>query len=411
MKPILPLLIFSLTLVACGSSDKLEAPAENGDGLNTTENSAPKISGSPNIEINMGTHYSFIPQANDLDEDPLTFTVANLPGWARFNPSNGEVYGAPRLESLHKGIIISVSDGLHTVSLSGFNINVIPTIPVENENVVPKISGSPSIDVDTGSYYSFTPQSEDSDGDRLTFSVVNLPNWANFDVATGKIDGIPSIGGVYPDILISVFDGTDTASLNAFGINVALVNAVPSISGLPNIEIEANSNYLFLPESEDTDGDSLAFTVENLPDWASFDEGTGAISGIPILANVHTGIVITVTDGTDTASLNAFDIMVKLPSISVTIKWQAPSESMNGEALGSLQAYRIFYGTSQGSYEKSITVNDGDIIEYTVSNLVPSDYYFSMAVITENGMESAMSEEFEFKLDYAMSEELEFKLD
>jgi hypothetical protein len=367
------------------------SPIPSGSG-----NTAPKISGSPNIEINMGTHYSFIPQANDLDEDPLTFTVVNLPSWAKFNASNGEVYGVPTQEYLHEDIVISVSDGFHAVSLSGFNINVIP---VKDDNVAPKISGSPSINIFTDTYYSFTPHSEDSDRDILTFSVTNLPSWASFDEDTGQIDGIPTLDGVYAGIVISVSDRTDTAYLNSFSINVMRVNTAPEISGSPNIDLEANTGYLFLPESEDFDGDVLTFSVENLPDWASFDVLTGGITGTPILASVYENIVITVSDGTDTTSLSAFDITVKLTPISVTIKWEAPSENLNGEDLGLLQAYKIFYGTSQGSYEKSITVNDGDIIEYTVSNLVPSDYYFSMAVITENGMESAMSEEFEFKLD------------
>jgi hypothetical protein len=71
--------------------------------------------------------------------------------------------------------------------------------------------------------YTFTPTASDDDGDSLTFSIRNRPAWANFDAATGHLEGTPQFGdvGAYDDIVISVSDGRATASLPAFSIEVS----------------------------------------------------------------------------------------------------------------------------------------------------------------------------------------------
>ena len=73
-----------------------------------------------------------------------------------------------------------------------------------------------------GTVFEFVPTANDPDGDPLVFSVANLPRWATFDSATGRIRGTPGAGdlGPYAGITISVSDGTLTASLPAFDLNV-----------------------------------------------------------------------------------------------------------------------------------------------------------------------------------------------
>ncbi|MEY8200651.1 MAG: putative Ig domain-containing protein, partial [Colwellia sp.] len=168
----------------------------------------------------------------------------------------------------------------------------------------------------------------------------------------------------------------------------------------PNTEVNINTYYSFIPQAQDLDDDSLTFIVTNLPNWASFNTDSGEISGTPTLEALHEDIVISVSDSTDSTSLNAFYIDVRLPDpLAVTIKWQAPSQDINDEALGPIQAYKVFYGSVQGSYDQSVTINDGSATDFVINNLVPGDYFFSMVVITENGMESAMSNELYFQVE------------
>lgn len=89
-------------------------------------------------------------------------------------------------------------------------------------NAAPTISGSPRTSTTVGEAYTFTPSASDADGDPLTFSVENLPRWADFSTDDGTISGVPNLGdeGTYSDILVSVSDGSAQASLPEFSLNV-----------------------------------------------------------------------------------------------------------------------------------------------------------------------------------------------
>src|SRR5204863_8304613 len=90
-------------------------------------NSAPQVTGAPLTSVLQGTAYLFAPSASDADGNPLTFSVANLPGWARFNSSTGQLSGTPTAANVgsYNNITISVSDGAATTSLAAFNIQVV----------------------------------------------------------------------------------------------------------------------------------------------------------------------------------------------------------------------------------------------------------------------------------------------
>jgi pectate lyase len=102
-----------------------------------------------------------------------------------------------------------------------------------NPNAAPVISGSPATTATVGSPYSFTPTAGDDDGDSLTFEIEHKPEWADFDTATGELSATPGFGddGTYADIVISVTDGTATASLSPFTIAVEAEGGEPPPSG------------------------------------------------------------------------------------------------------------------------------------------------------------------------------------
>jgi hypothetical protein len=181
----------------------------------------------------------------------------------------------------HGNIIISVSDGTDKVSLAAFAIEVEP-LPVVN--TAPVITGSPATAVTANSAYLFKPTATDADGDKLTFSIINQPAWAAFDLSTGELSGTPfnADADSYPNIVISVSDGVDTASLGPFSIDVSAVTGSFTLSwtapvaradGSPlslsdidgyRIYIEGSSgNYTSTVDI--TDGTASSATISNLP--------------------------------------------------------------------------------------------------------------------------------------------------
>ena len=357
-------------------------------------NATPQISGTPPGSVNAGEMYSFTPSASDADGDPLTFSISNQPPWASFDSSTGRLSGMPTIgdAGTDGNIVISVSDGTSSASLAAFSI----TVNAAATNSPPRISGTPPNSVNAGATYSFTPGASDPDNDALTFSISNQPSWASFDSSTGRLSGTPSDAdaGTTSNIVISVSDGEFSDSLAAFSITVTIVvgNSPPQISGTPTPSINANNSYSFTPTASDPDGDNLTFSGQ--PSWASFDASTGELSGTPGDADVgvYPDIIISVSDGQADASLAAFSISVEAISLgSATLSWTAPTQNEDGTELTDLDGFKLYWGTTPGTYPNSVTIDNPTVTTYIVENLAPGTYEFVATAFNAAGVESRYS--------------------
>ena len=199
-------------------------------------------------------------------------------------------------------------------------------------------------------------------------------------------------------ISISVSDGSVSSKLGPFSIEVqsdAPSNSVPSISGTPASDVLAGNAYSFAPTASDPDGDPLMFEVSGLPDWASFDEMSGALTGTPGDADVgsYSNIRITVSDGSDQVSLSPFSITVQAISLgSVELNWNAPTSNEDGSTLTDLAGYKIYWGTDPGVYTDSVTIDNPSVTTYIVGNLTPGEYEFAATSFNASGVESRYSD-------------------
>ncbi|WP_272166363.1 Ig-like domain-containing protein [Vibrio diabolicus] len=321
----------------------------------TAVNDAPVISGTPATSVAEDSAYSFIPSGSDVDTgDSLTYSIANKPNWADFSASTGALTGTPDNYDVgsYNDIRITVADsGNATDTLTPFSISVT------NVNDAPTISGTPATKALQGSAYSFTPVGNDVDaGDSLTYSINKTPDWASFDLATGTLSGTPTnddVGSTTNNIVISVSDGEETVALNAFDLEVENINDAPVISGTPATTVAEDTAYSFTPDSNDIDADTLTFSIENKPGWASFDTATGALTGTPDNDNVGitSDIVISVSDGKATTALTAF-------AVEVTNTNDAPV-AVNDNSYA-------FAASDSGSYTLDVLANDTDVDKDTL---------------------------------------------
>lgn len=177
-------------------------------------------------------------------------------------------------------------------------------------------------------------------------------------------------------------------------------NSAPTISGTPATQVGVGSSYSLTPRASDADGDALAFSIENKPSWAQFNTTTGQLSGTPNAQNTTANIVISVSDGKASASLPAFSITVGTSSTpgssapsgpGVSLSWDVPTRTEDGETLQDLAGYRIHYGTNQNVLVNSIEVQSAGSNTFTVQNLRPGTYYFAVRAVAANGAESKLS--------------------
>lgn len=173
-------------------------------------------------------------------------------------------------------------------------------------------------------------------------------------------------------------------------------NAPPTIQGQPSGSVMAGQTYTFQPSASDPNGDSLTFSVSNLPDWASFNSSTGRLSGTPGEADVATysNIRITVSDGQASASLSAFSITVAdigTGTGTATLSWTPPTENSDGSALTDLAGYQVHYGTSQSNLNRMVTVNNASLSTYVVESLNTGTWYFAVVAVNSRGTTSTFS--------------------
>ena len=354
-KHILVALVISVALAGCGG----EEGTENG-----TSNSAPIISGSPLTTLSAGSLYTFTPTAADPDGDQLTFSATNVPSWATFNASTGNLSGTPT--EAHVGmsqeIEIEVSDSKVITQLPAFRIQVTSNATAPSPvNRAPTLSGTAGTTATVGQSYTFTPIGDDADDDVLTYTIQNRPSWLVFTAATGRVSGTPQATNVGSTgtITITVSDGAATASVS-FTIDVqaaaAPANRAPTISGTPATTVAAGTAYRFQPVASDPDGNSLTYSIQNQPTWASFSTSTGRLSGTPATANLGTSgrITISVTDGTATVSLPSFTIQVTAPAN------RAPT--ISGSPLTSILALAGY------AFQPSASDPDGNTLTFSIQN-------------------------------------------
>ena len=171
-------------------------------------------------------------------------------------------------------------------------------------------------------------------------------------------------------------------------------NSPPTISGSPSSAVTVDEAYSFVPTASDPDGDALTFEIRNKPGWASFNTGTGEISGTPTIAHVgiYSNISISVTDGQASATTPGFSVEVSQVQLgSVTLSWTAPTQNSDGSALSDLAGYKIYYGTSEGIYPHKISIDTSGTTTYVVENLAPDTYFFVATAVNSKGMESDFS--------------------
>jgi uncharacterized repeat protein (TIGR03806 family) len=82
---------------------------------------------------------------------------------------------------------------------------------------------------------------------------------------------------------------------------------------VPPSTVTAGEQFEFTPDANDADGDTLDFSIANQPAWSTFDFASGRLAGSPDEddVGVFDGIEISVSDGTDEASLKPFSISVE----------------------------------------------------------------------------------------------------
>jgi len=161
----------------------------------------------------------------------------------------------------------------------------------------------------------------------FTATVSNAANTAVSWQVNGVVGGNSTVGtigstGVYtspaappaqPTVTVTAVSVADPTKSGSASVTVSVTPpAPPTISGTPAGTVAAVQAYSFTPVASSPRGAALTFSIANKPSWTSFSATSGQLSGTPATTDVGTfaNITISVSDGTATASLAPFTILV-----------------------------------------------------------------------------------------------------
>jgi hypothetical protein len=193
------------------------------------------------------------------------------------------------------------------------------------------------------------------------------------------------------------------AVLCVFAADAAVANRAPTITGtMGNSSVGAD--YFFRPEAKDPEGDALTFTLTGAPSWMVFRASDGRIVGRPPVAAVYSNIVMSVRDSAgNTTSLPPATVTITGPANAARVpssaakgkarlSWKRPTHNADGTPLTNLAGYRISYGTAPDALTRTVEVADPNATSYTISDLPPGPYYFTLRSYRSDGNESMSSD-------------------
>lgn len=283
------------------------------------------LTGSNELTFVPGDIFSFRPHCSYVKDETLAFSIENQPAWASFDTVSGRLSGT-MTAGYYSGITITVtSSGGSTASFGPFDLYVMTLPTIDND---PDASFTVATSTVAGDLWSYTPTITNPLNYDLTFGVIGLPDWMDGpDAVTGELfnkAGRPTQeeAGFYA-VTLTATDTEFTIS-NAFSIEVIAANTAPVISGTPTTAIEAGADYSFTPTLYDADGDAMTVKIVNKPAGWTFDggdgvfaAGTGALTKTGVVEGTYANITLSVSDGTDTASLTPFTVVATAVEVYV----------------------------------------------------------------------------------------------
>jgi len=196
----------------------------------TPVNDPPVITTSAPTTATIGVFYTYDPDADDPENDPMEWSLSNEPQGMTIDSMTGEInWAPPEGMGVSPAITLTVSDG----NIDGTNSQTF-TISITEINRAPFITSTAPTQILEGDTYIYNPTATDEDGDTLTWSLADEPDGMTIASETGAISWVPAEGVLTsPRISLLVSDG-----LGGVDYEEIIVTILPDDDqdGVPDLE-------------------------------------------------------------------------------------------------------------------------------------------------------------------------------
>ncbi|HEX7035203.1 MAG TPA: hypothetical protein VF210_05485 [Pseudomonadales bacterium] len=146
------------------------------------------------------------------------------------------------------------------------------------------------------------------------------------------------------------------------------------------------------PEQIPVNGSStLTWSSENATsctasgDWSGARDTSGSFSTGPLTESATYTLSCSGPSGNALAT-------VTVEVLDKVLRWQAPTQNVDGSPLTDLAGFNVYWGTESRAYGAPHTINDPTATQWEV-DLPPGRYHFALTAFDREGSESAYSNE------------------
>ena len=241
----------------------------------------------------VGTLVPIVLLADDLDGDPLTYSVTSL-------PANGDLFdGATKINAVPHALPGDTVLYIPRGGFSGFDSfdfrasdgqadRNVATVTVRVGNT-PPVADSQDVRTDVGVPLAIALTGSDADGDPITFSVTSVPaNGDLFEGATKIGPGVPhpldgqsvlyvprgGFSGV-DEFTFTVNDGKDDSEPAV--VKITVVGNTRPVADDQSLATDENTPLAIVLTASDVDGDPLTFKIVERPAPGALFEGATKI--------------------------------------------------------------------------------------------------------------------------------------
>lgn len=273
-----------------------------------SDNQPPEIISEPSLGVISGQPYRYQARAVDPNADPLQFDLVAAPMGMSVDPATGQVAWRPldTQTGVHN-VFLRVTDGRDGVDLQAFRLTVVP------DNTAPVITSQPGAPAVVGRPYVYLIQTQDAEGDALTFGLTQAPESMVVDADSGLVRWTPTAGQVGAHaVTATVADGQGGEATQSFVLQVVADanNQAPVISSTPRDTIGLGQTYLYLIAADDPNHDPLTYRLASAPSGMTVDN-RGLVSWDPTPSQLGSHAVqLQVEDGQGGETTQSFNLLV-----------------------------------------------------------------------------------------------------
>ena len=230
----------------------------------------------PRVNLNFDVH------ATDTQESQIAYSARSLPAGAAFDPSTRTFSWTPAEEQIGSWTVVFVA--ANDVGLAEMPVKI--TVQYRP----PDIASPDWLERNQGEKIEFAVWAKDPENRPFTVSVNGLPRGATFDPLTRIFSWTPSYDQ-FGEFLIS-FKAANAVAFAESATSIVVKLVPPRWIKVPQSQmVTLGRSFTFQLLAEAVSGEPLSYTVDYLPDKATFDPVSGLFSWVP--RHLGTGWMLT----------------------------------------------------------------------------------------------------------------------